>query len=57
MEYEIRNLHIINFLEENGLYPVVEDEKYHTAWYQRTPQLYSLLETYNIRYKYFKNKQ
>ena len=35
MEYEIRNLHIINFLEENGLYPVYEDEKYNIAWYNR----------------------
>lgn len=53
----IKNRHLINFLEANGLYPVDEDEKYDIAWYKRSPQLTSLLESYNIRYKYFKNKQ
>ena len=54
---KITNRHLINFLEENGVYPVVEDEKYDIAWYCRTDQLTSLLETYNIRYNYFKNSQ
>lgn len=57
MMYVITNRHLNNFLEEHGLYPKYEDDRYDIAWYERNHTLYSLLEDYNIRHNYFKNKQ
>lgn len=57
MLYKIANIHVQNFLEENRKYPVVEDEKYNIAWYEKDEQLLHLLDDYNIRYKCFPNNQ
>ena len=57
MLYEISNINLQNFLEENRKYPVVEDEKYNIAWYKKDDKLLQLLDAYNIRYKCFPNNQ
>lgn len=56
MEKKITNIHLINFLEQNGVYPIEEDEKYCIAWYCRNDRLLSLLEDYNIQ-STFRNTQ
>lgn len=44
---------IIDFLEENGVYPIEECNSY--AVYKVSPQFTSLLDTYFIRTVCFKN--
>lgn len=51
---KIRNNNIKNFLEENGIYPVKED--YEFAYYRKTPKLYSLLDSYFIKFICIPNK-
>ena len=51
---KIQNLNIINFLEENGIYPVKED--FFFAYYRETPQLFLLLDKYFIKYICIPNK-
>ena len=51
---KIRNNNIKNFLEENGIYPVKEEYGY--AYYKSTPQFFSLLDSYFIKYICIPNK-
>ena len=46
MYYETDSLRRQNFLEENGIYPIREEGK--TAYYEKTKELSSLLEKYDI---------
>lgn len=43
-----------NWLAENGILPVREEGK--TAYYEKTNQLYSLLERYDIIQEVFKGR-
>lgn len=47
MYYETQNLRKQNFLEENGIYPVEERDD-GTAIYEKTKELSSLLEEFDI---------
>lgn len=51
---KIRNKHMQDYLEENGIYPVRED--YEAAYYRHTPKLLSLLDSYFIKYICIPNK-
>ena len=44
--YETNSLRKQNFLEENGIYPIREEGQ--TAIYEKTKELSSLLEKYDI---------
>ena len=50
----IRNLHINNYLEEHGLYPIYEEYEY--CYYERTPLLLSLLDKFHVKYSCIPNK-
>ena len=50
----ITNDNIKNFLEENGIYPV--REWYEKAYYKETAQLFSLLDSYYIKFSCMPNK-
>lgn len=55
MYYETQNLRKQNFLEENGIYPVEERDD-GTAIYEKTKELSSLLEKYDIIQDIFKGR-
>lgn len=50
----ITNRRLQNYIEEKGILPVVEDDK--VSYYRRTPQLFSLLESFDIEFAVMPNK-
>ena len=50
----IYNNHLDNFLWQQGLRPEVEEE--HRSGYRRCKELFTAIESYDIRYRYFKNR-
>lgn len=53
--FTTNSIRLSNYLIENKYYPIYETDTY--AEFKRTPQLYQLLEDFQIKYIYFKNKK
>lgn len=52
---KVKNIHKQNYLAAHGVFPKYEEEE--AAFYKKTPQLLSLLESYTIHYICIPNKK